>query len=325
MGLLFHYIDGTFDNVDILYEALSQIPPDSSWTMGISLGEETQISVLLRLNWSPKVPVLGHKTRTEKTLPHDRDMDSYGLESSFSWTDLILGIVSGAAIAFFVWLVIGRADTRPVKEGFTAQKEREEMFANNKTVQEAFLSQPVKGTTGVACGQMSSDAEAVYGLFASRSLTVGEEGDQDLRDLRDLLSKMCCFKRDLMSPAQTVTAARELGFKTHQDIQPVAELTACCFAKTVPERDISIQFEKWRDAGLDLIRRLCTAGSFSESDVETAESRFMGAWKDIYDVAKTSCLGGVPKMNQGGPHDPAPYTPGDVEELPTYEGPGARY
>lgn len=253
-------------------------------------------------------------------------MDSYGLETtSFSWTDLILGIVCGAAIAFFVWLIVDRADTRPVREGFSNQERREEMFANGKTVQEAFLSQPVKGTTGVACGQMSSDAEAVYGLFAARNLDVGEEGDLDLRNLRDLLSKMCCFKRDLMSPAQTVTAARELGFKTHQDIQPVAELTARCFAKTVPERDIDIQFGKWRDAGLDLIRRLCTAGSFGESEVERAEAYFTSAWKDIYSVAMTSCLSAVPKMNQGGPHDPAPYTPGEVEELPTYEGPGARY
>ena len=75
-----------------------------------------------------------------------------------------------------------------------------------------------------------------------------------------------------------------------------------------------------------MIRRLCTAGSFTEGDVEQVEERFLTFWKDVYDVSKTSCLGGVPTgMFQTGPHDPAPNTPLGLEELREYDGPGARY
>jgi hypothetical protein len=132
------------------------------------------------------------------------------------------------------------------------------------------------------------------------------------------------MKRDLMSPGQTVSSARELGFATHMDIQPVADLTARCFTKTIPERDLSIQFEKWRDFGFDLIRRLCTAADLTEGEVQHVESLFTAAWKDAYSVAQSNCFG-KPTPEDVDPHGPAPHMPESLVELRDYDGPGARY
>jgi hypothetical protein len=230
--------------------------------------------------------------------------------SNVSYTWIFVGVMIGCIVGLVAYLILGRVDTRPVRE--------------------SFVSMPVKGASGVACGQMSSEAESLYSLFASRSLSVGDEGSSDLRDLKNLLGKMCCMKRDLMSPLQAVTSIKELGaasqFATHMDIQPVADLTASCFSKTIPERDLSIQFEKWRDYGNLMIRRLCTAASMNESEAQNAENLFKSSWADAYSVAQTTCIGGVPTgaFSVGG-RDPAPRTPEPVKDLQEYSGPGARY
>jgi len=227
---------------------------------------------------------------------------------SFTW--IFFGILIACIAGLVAYFVSGRADTRPIRENF--------------------LSMPVKGASAVPCGQMSSEAEALYSLFTSRSLTVGDEGSSDLRDLKNLLGKMCCMKRDLMSPLQSVSSIKELGaasqFATHMDIQPVADLTASCFSKTIPERDLNIQFEKWHDYGNLMIRRLCTAASMNESEAQNAENLFKTFWADAYSVAQSTCIGGVPTGAFGvGGRDPAPRTPEPVKDLQEYDGPGARY
>ena len=159
---------------------------------------------------------------------------------SFTW--ILVGVLLGCIAGLVTYFIVGRADTRPIRE--------------------TFLSMPVKGASGVACGQMSSEAEALYSLFASRSLAVGDEGSSDLRDLKNLLSKMCCMKRDLMN----------------------------------------------------------------ESEAQNAENLFKTFWADAYNVAQTTCIGGVPTgaFSVGG-RDPAPRTPEPVKDLQEYDGPGARY
>lgn len=232
--------------------------------------------------------------------------ESEGGLGGINWTWVGIGVVVAALVVGIVFLVLGRINTRPVREGY--------------------LSMPVKGSTGVPCGQMSSEAEAVYQTFAARPLSAGEEGSLDLQNLKDLLGKMCCMKRDLMSPLQSVSSSRELAFATHMDIQPVADLTARCFSKTIPERDLNIQFEKWRTFGNDMIRRLCTAANLSEAEVKQVESLFISAWQDAYSVAQTTCLGGVPTGAMAvDAHGPAPHTPESLGELREYDGPGARY
>ena len=220
----------------------------------------------------------------------------------FPWMWFIVGILICIGVAWIVHQVLKRMNTRPVSE--------------------SFLSMPVKGATGVPCGQMSSEAEALYSMFASVKLNVMKETDLDLLNLKELLGRLCCLKRDLMSPIQTVSSARELGFATHMDIQPLADLTASCFAKTIPERDLSIQFDKWNDFGLKLISRLCLAASFSESQAQEAESLFKSCWQDTYSVSKGSCISTIPKsaFSSNSPRDPAPSSPESIVDLGPYTG-----
>ena len=219
----------------------------------------------------------------------------------FPWMWFILGIVVCIIVVWILYQVISRADTRPVSE--------------------SFLSMPVKGASGVPCGQMSSESEELYSMFSSAKLNNMNDTDLDLRNLKDLLGKLCCLKRDLMSPLQSVSSSRELQFATHMDIQPVADLTASCFAKTIPERDLSIQFDKWKDFGIKTIHRLSVAASFTETQVQNAESLFKAAWQDAYNVAQESCIGSIPKgVFTTGPHDPAPMSPESIADLRPYDG-----
>ena len=216
-----------------------------------------------------------------------------------SWFWIFVGVVVATLIAVVLYMVLPRASTRPVRENF--------------------YGGAINGTSGLACGRMSAEAEALVSIFTSRVIAGKEEDDLNLRDLKAVLSKMLCMKQDLMAPQQTITAAKELGFATHMDIQPVADMTARCFSKTVPERDLSIQFEKWRDFGLDMISRLATSADLTESEVQNAEKLFIAAWKDAMDVALTQCIGRVAK-DKVSPHDAAPNTPDALNELSDYNG-----
>jgi len=221
--------------------------------------------------------------------------------SSISWTWILTGLVVAGLVGLAVWLGITYGKTRPIVQGFYAPP----------TVSGAIFP----------CSGISSEASALVATFESKKLAVGEEGSADLNDLRNLMSKLSCMKQDLMSVAGTVSAVKELQFHTHQDIQPVADLTGRCFAKTVPERDLDIQFDKWHSSGKDLIRRLCGASEMSEAEVVEAETLFEKAWKDSYEVARSQCLKGpVDGAFKTGPHDPAPREPETVQQLRGYDG-----
>jgi hypothetical protein len=166
---------------------------------------------------------------------------------------------------------------------------------------------------------MSSEAENLYSMFLTKSVKDFEGGSDDLRELKMLLSKLCCFKQDLMAPQQTITAVKELSFVTQQDIQPIGDLTGRCFSKTIPERDLSLQIIKWRDSGKVLIHRLCTQSNLSERQVKSAENLLSSVISDIEDVSRTQCLGSLPKA-EGGRFDPEPVTMKDVDGLRKYDG-----
>lgn len=218
---------------------------------------------------------------------------------------LILGVIALVAIVILVAsFIINRADTRPIVSGF--------------------YGGPVQGTSLLPCGRASSEAEELLAFFYSKTGGINkDEKDENLRDLKDLLSKLCCMKEDLMAPQPLIAAVKELGFSTHMDIQPVADLTARCFSKSVPERDLSIQFEKWRNYGIDLIKRLCTTSNLNEEEVVKAESLFLSTWNDVYNVAQSVCINHN-TIGKGAykdsPHDAAPRIPEEIMDLKPYEG-----
>jgi len=218
------------------------------------------------------------------------------------------GVICAIMAAMVAFYIMGRADTRPIRQNFTGS--------------EGFYGGASNGTSGLPCGRVSSEAEQLYAMFANRSLAIGEEGSSDLHDLKNLLSKLTCFKSDLMSPGQTITAVKELGFATHMDIQPVADLTARCFSRILPERDLDIQITKWMDFGMDIIRRLCTAGNISEGERQQAESFLKVLVYDVDGIAKGVCIPPPPidPGSAGGRLEPKPDTPVALEKLRPYDG-----
>ena len=218
-----------------------------------------------------------------------------------------IGIVCAALITMVALYIIGKAETRPIRQNFIGS--------------EGFYGGATNGTSRLPCGRVSSEAEQLYGIFSSMDLSAGEEGSTDLHDLKNLLSKITCLKADLMSPGQTITAVKELGFATHMDIQPVADLTARCFSKILPERDLDIQITKWSDFGLDMIKRLSSAGNLPEGERQHAEKLLKTVIYDIDNISKGVCIAPPPKdPSAGGRLEPKANTPEQLVNLRPYDG-----
>ena len=90
-----------------------------------------------------------------------------------------------------------------------------------------FLASLTSASFRIVSEALSGQAAVVF-IFSSKNMDSTEEGNADLHDLRNLLTKLSCLKKDLMAPEQTITAVKELGFMTQQDIQPIGDLTGRC-------------------------------------------------------------------------------------------------
>jgi hypothetical protein len=160
---------------------------------------------------------------------------------------------------------------------------------------EGFFGGVAVGSGDPDCLRSSSEAAQLYSTFRSRTSTTSE-GPEDLSELRLLLSKMACFKKDLLGTAQQIEATRYQAYATSMDIEPIAETTARCFAKTIPKRDLDIILEKWSTRAQTLVVRLCTSMNLSEAEHRQAESLLNALVKDISDVARSVCLAGTPTI-----------------------------
>lgn len=219
---------------------------------------------------------------------------------------IIGGLAFAVIIAYTAHFVMGRAHTLPIVKPAVVPSE-------------GFYGGALSGSSLLTCGRMSSEAEQLYSMFLDKGVKGFEDGKDDLRELKNLLSKLCCFKQDLMSPVQTITAVRALEFNTQQDIQSVGDLTGRCFSKTIPERDLNLQIIKWRNSGSTLIHRLCTTCGLTEVQVRRAEQLFGSFINDIEGVAGAKCISSLPK-EVGGRFDPKPSTSPDLVGLRNYDG-----
>ena len=165
--------------------------------------------------------------------------------------------------------------TGPVTQGFNSQVE-------------GFYAGPAVGAGAPDCMNTSKDAAELYAMLNTRNVST-EEGPDDLRELNVILSKISCFKRDLMGVAGVVEATRYQPFSTSHDLEPVAETTARCFARTIPQRDLSLSLDKWGSRGTFLLKRLCTAEKLSDADETEALRLFGDAMADITDIALGKC------------------------------------
>ena len=214
------------------------------------------------------------------------------------WKLILVGVFLSLLVIGASLLIIHYRKSRPLIQGFNA----------------------VNGVGAVPCGQDSVEAESLYALFSGRDLSSTEDGKKDLNNLRNLLARFACMKRDLLSPSGLISAEKELQFCTYSDIQPSAETTARCLSKQIPERDLDIQFEKWKLYGLDLIRRLCTSAHLTEQEVQVADKQFIALFNDVYQISVIKCLTGKSIEQDPSRHDPAKYMAPELKNLQPYEG-----
>ena len=228
-------------------------------------------------------------------------MESSGGFSQFSFSVwAVLGIVVGVLVAYLSFVMLCRAKTMPkFAEGFGA---------------------PVVGAGQPDCLRESNEAAAIIGAFQDRVGSV-EEGNPDLDELKVLLGKLCCMKRDLVAVNGTVNATLYQPFMTAHDIEPVAETTGRCFAKTIPERDLSLSFDKWKTRGRFLISRLCSASDMTPAEKAKMDTYFDQVLVDVYDIAQQRCLAGTPTIDaKTTPRDVGAFSPPALDDLREYTG-----
>lgn len=222
-----------------------------------------------------------------------------GLSGAYMGIALV-GILVVVGIGWYV--LFSRGNTMPTLSPFQDMKEKQEGFYGGVAV----------GAGVPDCLRTSVEGARLHSLFASK-VSEFEEGPADFKELTLLLSQLSCFKKDLMGVAKQVEATRYQPFDTQLDMEPIAETTARCFAKTIPPRDLELAFEKWGKRGIFLITRLCTSANLSDAEHTEAEKLFRSFLADIQDVATNACLTGTPTIQaqpQLSPRDATAYDPG---------------
>ena len=226
-----------------------------------------------------------------------------GLASMLGLSGAYLGV--GLVIALLVvgigWFVLyGRSGTMPNITPFEDMKKKE-----------GFYGGVAVGAGVPDCLRVSVEGARLYEIFATK-ISGFEEGPADFKELTLLLNQLSCFKKDLMGVGKQIEATRYQPFATQLDMEPIAETTGRCFAKTIPPRDLELAFEKWSKRGGFLITRLCTAANLKESEVAEAEKLFRTFIADVKDVAVDNCLKGTPIMGDQKltPRDAGAYDPG---------------
>ena len=206
-------------------------------------------------------------------------------------------------------------------------KEEEEEFRSKESFRNkaGFRSKGKEGFGGVAngagspsCLRSSAEGARLIDMFAEKKPRFNE-GPDALSELTVLVGKLSCFKKDLVSPSYIVNATRMQPYSTTHDIEPVAETTARCFAKTISPRDLGISLDKWTSRGETLVKKLCTSYALNQGEVEEAQKLFREVVRDVSDIARSSCLAGEPSIaGKPGPRDAHPYE--KVTDFGTYTG-----
>jgi len=178
---------------------------------------------------------------------------------------------------------------------------------------------PAMGVSNIPCGQESAEARTLADLFSNRESST-EDGVADLKELKQILSKLCCMKHDLMSPGQVVQNMMYLPYNNTHDRENPADTVARCFTKSIPPRDLDITFGTWKERALTLISRLCTSYNLSSSESDNAIRLFMQVLNDIFSIAKDVCSPPVKAPENESPRDPKGHILKFVEGLGIYTG-----
>jgi hypothetical protein len=254
------------------------------------------------------------------------DSGNYGLSPSMLAITIIILLV--ALWSAYTWFYGGVTVPLPsYKSGFVGTQVKGEKklppmpegFLGGRFVHEGFGG-AAQGTGSPDCLRSSSEGAALIALFRDLKSTV-EEGPDDLRELTQLVGKLSCFKKDLVSPSYIVNATRGQKYATSHDIEPIAETTGRCFAKTISPRDLGLSLDKWTARGELLVQRLCTAYRLTAKEVEKAQGLLRALIRDVTDIARGACLQGEPMIaGKPGPRDAHPHESDDYAVLGEYTG-----
>lgn len=244
-----------------------------------------------------------------------RDVTFFSATSSSSDQNFWVMVMIGIVLAIIIWSVASffwnQGNTMTQAQGFADA---------SGTPVEGFFGGVAVGSGEPDCLRTSSEAAQVYAIFANR-VSSTEEGPADFVEFRLLLSKLACFKKDLIGTAAVVEATRYQPYATSMDIEPISETTARCFAKTIPSRDLEISLEKWGKRGKELIRRLCTSMNLTEMESAQADTLFGALMRDVSEVARSVCLSGQPTINgKVAPRQAGGYEAPELQELGPYNG-----
>lgn len=176
------------------------------------------------------------------------------------------------------------------------------------------------GVPDIACSQESTDAVAICDIFDGHKATTSD-GPDDLRELKMILSKLCCIKHDLLSSNQTVNSTMKLPYNTSHDREPVANTVARCFTKTIPIRDIDITFLTFKDRGLVLLNKSCTSYNLSNDESDRAKRFFLACLMETFTLAKKVCTpSGSTTKESENPRDLKGLMAEKIKDLGEYKG-----
>ncbi len=242
-----------------------------------------------------------------------------GSSSGFSWKFFAIGAVAAALIALLLYFVVDRADTRPVISGFAdlvgsgADTDAYTDVGDMEKPAEIAAQHPMKPAPAVPSEEHFlvrtgfEDASPLVGttLYSSYAGRVSGQTDA-LLELKELETKLAAFTTDLTSPEKQLSASKFVQYNTYQDIRPLNDWTAQCFSKNVPERDITLQMERWFLSGKKTLADLNKAAGQAE---DTNVAKLASMIDAVKSVALSNCVATAHTDIDalGGPRDPAPY------------------
>ena len=239
-----------------------------------------------------------------KPLPVGANTSIYNSMYFYFGMSLMVAVIVGLVIFLFSsrmnTIPFGSSGNGPTWEGFQG---------------------PANGVSTLSCGQESSEAVSLSEMFTKRSSTT-EDGSADLLELKQILSKLCCIKHDLMSPTHIVKSTQYLKYATSHDLQSPSDTVARCFTKSIPSRDLDLAFGKWKQRALFLISKLCTSYNFNNEDTQSAIGLFNTLWSDVLAIANNVCLAPTPESGADSvsPRALNGFTPETVKSLVPYTG-----
>lgn len=241
----------------------------------------------------------------------------------FNWKYFLIGLVAAAFVAVLLYFVVERADTRPVVSGFADLKNDgldvdayTDVGDMNKPAEIA-KEHPLKSAPAVPSEEHFLEKMGFEGGSLSNTPLIGStlysayagrvSGQTDtLLELQQLEAKLAAFTADLTSADKQINASKLVQYNTYQDIRPLGDWTAQCFSKNVPERDITLQMERWYLSGKKTLADLNKAAGMAEdTNVATLASMI----DKVKTVAMANCIATAHTDIDalGGPRDPTPY------------------